>query len=280
MNLQFQQPFGQGTSTGVTTYQDLHPAGAGIDVIDISVPGAVQPGSAFIGTFTVEIDEPSFGVGIDQPDRCSTGPLSEGFNVQSGVAFQSVPGVDLSENCIGAPSQADAALGQSVITEMEFQMQAPDEPGEYSIEVTLTGADSGLLMDQNFTTVTVDGDDNGDNGNGEPTPPPGNGNGNGGTDTGLLARLVDLAQSWLGVVEGGIDGLIGVVTDILGLLEGAGGFIGEAARDLAQWLSNIDRRWALIVLLVVLALGGAAAGIGTSLNPVSILLNVVESILG
>ena len=253
----------------VRARQSSHPVSNSINTIEVSAPSTVSPEDSFTGSVTVEIGAASWGPLLDRPDNCvnQTPTGLTGFNTLVGVGFQGVPGfVDLNPGCLDAPNVADAALGQTEVSDVPFQLTAPSDPGDYQLEVSLSGDDSGLLMDQTFVPIEVVGDDPEPPEPPEPPDDPDNGSG------GIWGRLIDLFRSILSTVETGIDSLariieanVGVLADaietIADLLRSAGG----ALRDIVFGAFRFVRNNPLLLAVLILAVFGVAPALGEAL---------------
>ena len=253
----------------IQSSQSAHPAAVGIQIIDTSVPSTVAPGETVTGTLTVEISEPSFGVGLDLPDRCSLGFTgNQGFNVRTGAAFRGASGVDLQTECMDAPSQFEETIGRTKITEQSFSVQAPTVTGSYDIELLLSGVDSGLVMDQRFEPVTVERDS--DNGNG-------NGNGNGDApgnddDDGILSRIFGVLEQVVRTVGTGFETIGEAIRTVGGVLNNAIDSIrellvaaGSAAREVATRAATFVAERPLLIFLIIGAAFGVAPALGEAL---------------
>ena len=259
----------------IQSSQSAHPAAAGIQIIDTSVPSTVAPGETVAGTLTVEISEPSFGVGLDLPDRCSLGFTgNQGFNVRTGAAFRGAPGVDLQTECMDAPSQFEETIGRTKITEQSFSVQAPTVTGSYDIELLLSGVDSGLVMDQLFEPVTVERDSDNGNGNGNGS---GNGNGNddapgNGDDDGILSRIFGVLEQVVRTVGTGFETIGEAIRTVGGVLGNAIDSIrellvaaGSAAREVATRAATFVAERPLLIFLIIGAAFGVAPALGEAL---------------
>ena len=261
------------TPDAIRSHQPSHPVADSINTIEVAAPSTVPVGETFTGTVTVEIGAASFGPLINRPDNCvsDTSIGLTGFNTLVGIGFRAPGAVDLNAGCLDAPNVADAAVGQTEITDVAFQLTAPDDPGDYELEVSISGDDSGLLMDQTFLSIEVVGDEP------EPPEPPeppgnGNGNGNGNGSGGIFGRLIDLLRSVLATVETGFDTLgtiieesVGFLSDVIGeiadLLRRAGGTL----RDIVFRAFRFVRNNPLLLAVLILAVFGVAPALGETL---------------
>lgn len=251
----------------IQSSQSAHPAAAGIQIIDTSVPSTVAPGETVTGTLTVEISEPSFGVGLDLPDRCSLGLTgNQGFNVRTGAAFRGAPGVDLQTECMDAPSQFEETIGRTKITEQSFSVQPPTVTGSYDIELLLSGVDSGLVMDQRFEPVTVERDSDNGNGNGNGDAP---GNDD---DDGILSRIFGVLEQVVRTVGTGFETIGEAIRTVGGVLNNAIDSIrellvaaGSAAREVATRAATFVAERPLLIFLIIGAAFGVAPALGEAL---------------
>ena len=249
----------------IQSSQSAHPAAAGIQIIDTSVPSTVAPGETVTGTLTVEISEPSSGVGLNLPDRCSLGLTgNQGFNVRTGAAFRGAPGVDLQTECMDAPSQFEETIGRTKITEQSFSVQAPTVTGSYDIELLLSGVDSGLVMDQRFEPVTVERDSDNGNENGDA---PDNGD-----DDGILSRIFDVLEQVVRTVGTGFETIGEAIRTVGGVLGNAIDSIrellvaaGSAAREVATRAATFVAERPLLIFLIIGAAFGVAPALGEAL---------------
>lgn len=264
----------------IRSAQDAHPAASSIEVADLTVPSQVDPDEQVSGHLTVRLSEPSSGIGVDQPDRCTvswTG--NQGFNVRTGVAFREVPGVDLQTECMDAPSQAEETIGHEKFTEQSFSLQAPHDPGEYDLEVVLSGADSGLIMDQQFRPITVRGD-NGDSGDGGD-----NGDNGGG---GVWSNLLGVMRQLLDTVGSGFETLGEAIRTVGGVLNNAIDSVrellvraGSAIRDVAVRAASFVADRPLLLFVIIMATFGVAPALGETLlsfTPVGVAREIVPFI--
>ena len=190
MNVRFEQPF----------EQTDHPSAGDISVQDVLTPLTVDTGD----TFDVNVEVSMTG---------DMGPLSDDLCVH-GVTLKTGIAVDLVLTFAGAGDEVSychndtVILGEPVVEEHQFTVTAPEDPGEYDLEISLRGQDTGALLERSFTQITVEGDDP------EPDPDPGNGdNGNGGV--GLPDPELDLFQRILEFVRGIYDRGLEYVQDLI-----------------------------------------------------------------
>lgn len=267
-NRPFEQPFEAPSPPGIAAQQPTHPSASGIEVVDTSIPSTVDPGETTTGTFTIELSVPSFGPGFSRPDYCSLGLTTIGFNILSGVTFAGASvGADLNAECLRTPSQADSLLGVTYSHQIAFEQVAPTTPGEYDIEIRLTGDDSGMIMDQEFVPIEVVGDGQDPPTDPDPDPdpdPPGSG--------GIWGRIIGLFREVVSTVDTGFetvadaieataDFLLGALDRLVELLRSA----GRGLREIVFGLFGLVKDNPLLLALLVIAVFGVAPALGESL---------------
>ena len=288
------------TPDAIRSYQPSHPVADSINTIEVAAPSTVSVGETFTGTVTVEIGAASSGPLLNRPDNCASDTRFglTGFNTLVGIGFQGVSGaVDLTSGCLDAPNAADAALGQTEVSNVPYQLTAPEDPGNYQLQVSLTGDDSGMIMDETFVSIEVVGDEPEPPEPPEPPDPPGNGNGNG--SGGIFGRLIDLLRSVLSVVETGFDSLARIVEtgfDTLGtIIEENAGLLSDVIEEIADLLRRAGgtlrdivfrafgfvRDNPLLLAVLILAVFGVAPALGDTLiafTPVGIAREIIPFI--
>jgi len=194
MNLRFEQPFEQTEGTD-------HPSAGDVAVQDVATP------------LTVDTDE-SFTVEVEVSMTGNMGPLSDDLCVH-GLTLSTGIAIDLDLSFAGANERVSychndtGVLGNPVVETHQFSVTAPSEPGNYDLQLDLTGQDTGALLERSFTQITVEGGDP------DPAPDPDPGNGDDGNEFSPRLPGLDLFDAIVEFVRGIYDSGVDYVLDLV-----------------------------------------------------------------
>lgn len=262
-----------GTGPGLTAAQTAsHPDATGISIVDATAPSSLSPSQEFAVGVSVSISAaPATPVDTSQ-DFCNLGFPQVGF--QTAVTADTLGDSDTETACARAPTFYDEAFGQAFESEFRLSLTAPETPGDYSVDVTVSGGTSDLLMAQETLPFTVV--DNSPDPAPDPSPDPAPDPEPAPPSPGLLARLIEYLET---VVTRAIDTFEDIVLAFRDLLVGIGETVYDALLRLAEWIGDNPILLAVLATVAFYVAPRAVDFVFNNFTPAGWIDRIVSSVL-
>lgn len=249
-----------------------HPDATGISISNATAPSRLSPSQEFDVGVSVTIGATPATPVDTSADFCNIGFPQVGF--QTVVEADTFGDSDTERACARAPTFYDVPFGQEFTTEYRLSLTAPESPGDYSVDVTVTGDQTELLMAQETVPFSVIDDSPAPSPDPNPAPepdpdpePP---------SRGLLARIIEYLET---VVTRAIETFEDIILAFRDLLVGIGETVYDALLRLAEWVGDNPFLLAVIATVAFYVAPRAVDFVFENFTPIGWLDRIVSTVL-